>query len=141
MRHRRHEGLRRRLATAAGAVALVVGPVAAPAAADSAVVIAPGAVQPPTLTASVGERIAFVNRTGRAVHLEFDAIPAGHRVYEVSGEIWAVFHRPGRHPYVVHFLAGRGGDVRGAVEVREDPATGPQTCPGLLTVMGECLEP
>jgi plastocyanin len=106
-----------------------------------AVVIGQRVLEPPTLSTTVGERVTFVNRTGRSVHVEFDAMPTGHRIFELSGEIWAVFHRPGRHPYIVHFFAGRAADLRGAVEGREDPEAGPQTCAGLLTVMGECLEP
>ena len=143
MTHRRQAGCRR-LAAAAGPTLLLLGGGPAPArsAADgSAVIIGPAELEPATLTTTVGERIEFVNRTGRSVHVEFDAQPAGHRVFEVTGATWAVFHRPGRHPYIVHFLAGRGGDLRGTVEVREDPAAGPQTCASLLTVMGECLEP
>ena len=134
---------RRWLAAGLGAALLLAAPVAPaqPPPGGGLVAIARDGLEPPTLVTTVGERVTFVNRTGRSVHVEFDAMPAGHRVFEISGEIWAVFHRPGLHPYIVHFLAGRGGDLRGAVEVHEDPTAGPRTCPGLLTVMGECLEP
>jgi plastocyanin len=120
-------------------VALALWPF--PAEAQPHVEIDAATLRPAELKATVGQRVTFVNRSGRLVHVEFLSTSSGHEVFEVSGEIWAVFHYPGRHDYVVHFLAPGAGDLRGAVSVRDDPdARGkPATCSG-VTVIGICLE-
>jgi hypothetical protein len=104
-------------------------PVAARA--DDEVVIEAGALRPPVLQTTTAHRVTFVNRSGRLVHVEFTGDPGEHRVFQVPGQIWAVFHRPGRHPYVVHVGTGRNVvTLAGAVEVRSDPNAPPElpTC-------------
>jgi plastocyanin len=99
------------------------------------------ALQPSLLKTTVGERVTFVNRSGRTVHVEFVGNAGRHRVFQVPTEIWAVFHRPGFHAYEVHFSDPKGATLRGTVEAVEDPSgrADPHTC-GSLTVMGECIE-
>jgi plastocyanin len=98
------------------------------------------AIRPQTAVAAVGERVTFVDRSGRRAHLEFHELPRGHRAFQVPGEIWAVFHVPGRHGYTVH-LSGPTLELHGVVDVRE--ATGPERelreCRG-VSVQGECLD-
>jgi plastocyanin len=123
--------------------ALLASAAPAPAGAALVIVIEQAALRPRVLATVVGQRVAFVNRSGRLAHVEF--LPGhgdGHRVFQVPGEIWAVFNRPGRHHYVIHFSTRREGDLRGAVEVTADPGGGQAVpvCTG-LSVMGECLEP
>jgi plastocyanin len=127
------------IAGGALAVALVATPL--PAQAQSRIEIDAATVRPTELNATVGEQVTFTNRSGRLVHVEFLDTSSGHRVFQVSGEIWAVFHSAGRHEYVVHFLAPGGGELRGAVAVRDKPdaQVEPAECSG-VTVMGVCLE-
>ncbi len=107
------------------------------------IVITSSAVEPAVLTVATGERVDFVNRAQPAVHVEFGDDIRQHEVvqFPATGPIWAVFHRPGTHPYVVHIYGARTTALSGLVEVVEDPARpfGPGTCGAV--VMGECLEP
>ena len=91
-----------------------------------------------------GERVGFVNSAQRAVHVEFTGDVRQHELIQVpaTGPIWAIFHRPGTHPYVVHVYSGR--EVRalsGLVDVIEDETHkwDSQTCGVIL--QGVCLEP
>jgi plastocyanin len=111
-------------------------------AAGEEIAIEAAALRPPVLATTVGQRVTFVNRSGGQAHVEFLKDHGEHRVFQVPGQIWAVFNRVGRHHYVVHLSARRGGDLRGAVDVAEDPSGQPAfpICTE-LSVMGECLEP
>jgi plastocyanin len=134
----------RRIGRALGVGTLALGITATalsvPAAARDEIVISAAALEPPALETVVGHRVTFVNRSGHIVHVEFPGDRSQHYVFQVPGEIWAVFHRPGRHPYVVHFSGDESRGLSGAVEVADDPSAGPHTCSG-LTVMGTCIEP
>jgi S1-C subfamily serine protease len=72
---------------------------------------------------------------------EFGWDPSQHYVYQIpgTGPVWAIFHRPGTHPYVVHVY--RDNTVAVLHGVVEDPQHpwGPGTCGAV--VMGDCLEP
>ncbi len=99
-------------------------------------------LRPQVLMTEPERRVTFANRSGRMVHLDFirrDSEP--HHVFQVPDRIWAVLHRPGRHPYAVHFLDARVAELRGVVEVAVDPhgRPDPVTCTG-VTVTGGCLE-
>lgn len=122
-------------------LALIVAAGGPAAAAAGEIVIEAAALRPPVLATTVGQRVTFVNRSGRPAHVEFLRDQGEHRVFQVPGQIWAVFNRLGRHHYVVHFSARREGDLRGAVDVAEDPDGRPAVpvCTE-LSVMGECLE-
>jgi hypothetical protein len=112
-----------------------------PVHADDQILIEAAGLRPPVLRTTTAHRVNFVNRSGRYAHVEFLGEGAGHHVVSVPGEIWAIFHRPGRHEYVVHLEGRPRGELRGIVEVAQDPdeRPGPPTCTG-LTVMGNCIE-
>ena len=124
-----------------GCVALAL--TAAAARAGESVILDGDGVEPRVLRVATGERVDFVNRTGRAVHVEFAGDAREHQVVQLpsTGPIWAVFHRPGAHPYVVHVYEPKERTLRGMVEATDDPAgpREPLTCG--VTVMDICLEP
>jgi hypothetical protein len=107
------------------------------------VVIGPDRLEPRVLQARTADRVTFVNRSGRVVHVEFGPDRGRHDVFQVPGEIWAVFHQPGPHVYVVHFETSPRRELRGVVEIVHAP-DGPSerwpTCTS-ITVEGTCLEP
>ena len=115
----------------------------APARGDEAVVVRLDAVEPAVLRTTAGERVDFVNRTERLVHVQFADDARQHEVIQIpwTGAIWAVFHRPGRHPYEVHVVVGgRERTLRGLVEVAEGEQrpVDPPACG--VTVMEVCIE-
>ena len=113
------------------------------AAAADRIVIEAGALRPDFVETTVGDRVTFVNRSDRVVHVEFLGTSSEHRVFQNPGEIWAEFHLTGRHEYLVHLSGGgRATELRGTVVVHEDPSarTVPRECNGFVTVMGVCLE-
>jgi hypothetical protein len=129
---------------ALGAATVLAVAFAAPTgAAEDEIVIRVDAVEPPVFHGLTGRRVNFVKRVPDLVHVEFGEDPAQHHVSQVpaTGPIWAIFHRPGTHPYVVHIYGARTTTLRGLVEVVEDPEHpwGPGTCGAV--VMGECFEP
>jgi hypothetical protein len=126
--------------TAAGLLALLLlAPM--PVAATEVIIEASG-LMPPVLTVDADEQVSFVNRSGCTVHVEFFGRTDGHHVFQVPGRIRAIFHRPGRHPYVAHFETKPRGELRGFVDVREQttPRGDPPVCRG-ITVEENCLEP
>ena len=112
------------------------------AAADN-VVVNLDAVDPAVLHTTTGDRVEFVNRTGRAVHLQFGGDPAGHQVIQVptTGPFWVVFHRTGTHPYVVHVYGAKERALPGVVEVTQGPQQGAESPSCSVAVMGVCIEP
>ena len=93
-------------------------------AAATEIIITATAIEPPVLRVPAGERVDFVNQTGRNVHVEFGADPRQHEVVQIpmTGPIWAVFHRPGTHPYAVHvYGGGQLTTMPGRVEVVDNP--------------------
>jgi hypothetical protein len=116
---------------APGHVALAGGP----AAAD--VTITRDVVEPGVLTVSVERPVTFANRARAAVHLQFVG-DEGHHLFEISGRLSAVFHRPGRHAYVVHV-----GDraLPGAVDVQDDATTAARlpVC-GRVSIKETCID-
>jgi hypothetical protein len=128
------------------AVALIGGTVWVPPTwpADAEIVIRADAIEPHVFRATMGQRVNFVKRTDLPVHVEFGVDPSQHHVVQIpgNGPIWAVFHRPGTHPYVVHIYNDkRITALHGIVEVVEDPQhpRAPGTCGAV--VMGDCIEP
>ena len=110
---------------------------------EGEVIILATALEPHVLYAVAGRRVNFVKRVNRPVHVEFGEDPKRHHVFQVpaGGPIWAVFHRPGTHPYVVHIYDGKTTVLHGVVEVLESPERpwGLGTCGAI--VMEECVEP
>ena len=125
-------------------VALVADPRATVAAPDTVIVeIKADRLEPRVARATTAQRVFFLNRTGRIVHVEFQGKDgAKHHVYQVPGEIWAVFHYAGPHLYVVHFESGPARELRGVVEVGHAPGSesGLPTCRS-VSVRGDCLDP
>lgn len=106
------------------------------------IVIEAKALTPPVLMTEPEHRVFFVNRSGRAVHIQFlMRNDDHHHLVQAPGQIWAIFHRMGRHPFVVHFLDRTVSDLYGAVEVVGDPygRPDPLVCSG-ITVQGGCIE-
>ena len=133
-------------ARAALALVLIGGAVGVPPAwpADGEIVIRATTIEPPVFRATMGQRVTFVKRVDLPVHVEFGVDPSQHQVVQIpgTGPIWAVFHRPGTHPYVVHIYATKTTTtLHGVVEVVEDPQhpRAPGTCAAV--VMGDCIEP
>ncbi len=109
--------------------------------AEDQIVIEGTKLNPPALKTTVGERVTFVNRSGQMVHVDFIGNSGRHETFQVPTEIWAIFHRPGLHPYEVHFSYPKAVTLRGTVEAVEDPSKpgDPHTCDS-FTVMGVCIE-
>jgi len=106
------------------------------------IVIKADGLEPRVLQVSTVDRVVFVNRSGRLVHLDFLGRRDQHHVYQVPGSIWAVFHQPGPHLYVVHFESGEGRrELRGVVEVGHTGRDPDLPECGRLTVEGICVEP
>ena len=132
------------LALLAGALGLVLPP--RPSGAEEIIVgeviIEAGGLRPQVLMTEPDRRVTFINRSGRPVHLDFIIRDAElHHTVQVSDQIWAVFHRPGRHPYEVHFQDRTIVDLHGVIEIVGDPYGGPDAriCSG-ITVQGACIE-
>jgi hypothetical protein len=115
---------------------------AASAAAESEVVISAHRLEPPVLRVRPDESVVFVNRSDRSLHIDLVGDAKQHHVFRVAGTIAAIFHRPGRHAYIVHFEDPGGALLRGVIEVTRESMSesAPPTCP-TITVMGACLEP
>lgn len=112
-----------------------------PAGGDDVIVIGSSELRPPAFQTMSERRVTFLNRTGKVVHLELEGEAVEHHLIQVPDRIWAIFHRSGDHPYVVHFPDGAAADLHGVVEIVADPheRPEPQACVG-VTVMGACLE-
>lgn len=118
-------------------------PVTVAEAAHNEVVIRADGLEPHVLRSVTGERVNFVKRVGDAVHVEFGDDIRQHQVFQMplTGPIYAVFYRPGTHPYDVHIYGASTTTLHGVIEVVEDPAH-PWTL-GVCgaVVMEECIEP
>ena len=127
------------------AVLVAVLAVLAPALAraDETVIIEATRLVPPVLQTTTGQRVTFVNRSQRAAHVEFVRDGGEHHLVQVpvEGPIWAIFHRPGTHPYVVHVLGRDATTLRGLVDVAEDEHHKWEAPSCVATVMGVCIEP
>jgi hypothetical protein len=137
--------MRRALRELTGVALLILVSWTAPARAGEVIVIVrPDGVEPQVLHATTGERVDFINRTGKPVHLQFKGDIRQHQVVQIPaiGPIWVVFHRPGTHPYEVHaYVTEREmRTLTGLVEAVEDPrhADPSPTCG--ITAMGVCIE-
>ncbi|MBI4636165.1 MAG: hypothetical protein HY727_07425 [Candidatus Rokubacteria bacterium] len=122
------------------AVLAVLAP--ARARADETVIIEATRLVPPVLTTMTGQRVTFVNRSQRHVHVEFTRDGGEHHLvqFPAEGPIWAIFHRPGTHAYVVHVYGARTETLAGGVEVVEDPHYKYESPACVATIMGVCIE-
>lgn len=111
---------------------------------EPTIVIEATRLVPPVLNTMTGERVTFVNRSGRAAHVEFHRDGGEHQLVQIpaGGPIWAIFHRPGTHAYVVHVYYGRRmATLAGSVEVAEDPHHRYESPDCVAAIMGVCIEP
>jgi hypothetical protein len=123
-------------------VGLIASLTASPGTAAEPIVVGPGLLRPSAAFVKAETWLEFVNRSGLPVHVEFfDRSGEQHHVIHEPDRIWAIFHRPGRHLFVVHFLDRKHADLHGAVDVGEGPHGGPDPllC-SWITPMGGCLE-
>lgn len=123
------------------AVLAVLAPVRARA--DETIVVEATRLVPPVLRTMTGQRVTFVNRSQRHVHVEFARDGGEHHLVQVpvGGPIWAIFHRPGRHAYEVHVFGRETVTLAGSVEVVEDPHYKYESPECVATIMGVCIEP
>jgi hypothetical protein len=103
------------------------------------VVIGAAALAPPVVNLALHERVVFVNRSGRAVHVEFSGPEGEHHVVQMPGTLWAEFHWPGEHAYAVHF-GGSPPDLHGVVNVDYGPPFIPGPECGGFTIEEVCIE-
>jgi len=126
------------------AILAVIG-VSTPARPEPAaqIVIENDRLEPRMFEALTGERVDFVNRTGHPVHLQFVGDIRQHEVIQIpaTGPAWAVFHRPGTHPYVVHIYERQTRALEGVVSVTTDATHQWQSTTCDVVVEGNCLEP
>ncbi len=110
---------------------------------DETIVVEATRVVPAVLTTMTGQRVTFVNRSQRHVHVEFARDGGEHHLVQVpvGGPIWAIFHRPGRHAYEVHVFGRETVTLAGSVEVVEDPHNKYESPSCVATIMGVCIEP
>ena len=122
---------------------LSVVPIRLPAGPATQIVIESDHLEPRMLETLTGERVDFVNRTGRPVHLQFSGDIRQHEVIQipVTGPASAVFHRPGTHPYVVHIYERQTRALEGVVSVTTDAAHQWQSGTCDVVVEGNFLEP
>ncbi len=137
-------GWRVTVRVAAALAMSAVLPLAPAMAAQNEVVIRADSVEPSVLRTVTGRRVNFTRSMNTLVHVEFGDDIRSHQVYQMpaTGPIWAIFHRPGTHPYTVHIYGAKTTTaLPGLVEVVEDPERpwGIGTCGAV--VMGDCIEP
>ena len=111
--------------------------------ADETIVIEPTRLVPPVLHTMPGQRVDFVNRSQRQVHVDFAGDGREHHLvqFPADGLIWVIFYRPGTHAYVVHVYGDRTETLAGSVEVVEDPHNKWESPSCVATIMGVCIEP
>jgi hypothetical protein len=109
----------------------------------SQVVIEADRLEPRMLETLTGTRVVFLNRTGRPVHLQFSDERGRHEVVQVpvTGPLWAVFHRPGTHPYTVHIYGRHTVALDGVVSVTTDATHQWQSGTCDVLVEDNCLVP
>ena len=125
------------------AILLVVVVPVATRAEPSQIVIENDRLEPRMLETLTGERVNFVNRTGHPVHLQFSSDVRQHELVQIplTGPAWAVFHRPGTHPYIVHIYERQTRALEGVVSVTTDATHQWQSGTCDVVVEGNCLEP
>ena len=107
------------------------------------VVIENDRLEPKWLETLTGARVNFINRTGHPVHLQFSGDIRQHEVVQIpaTGPIWAIFHRPGTHPYVVHVYNRQTQALPGVVSVTTDETHKWESGTCDVVVEGNCIAP
>ncbi len=119
----------------------VVAPVAAHAEGTAQVITQSDRIEPRTLETVTGQRVNFVNRTGYPVHLQFIGDVRQHEVIQIPaiGPVWAIFHIPGTHPYVVHIYGRETRALDGVISVTTDETHQWQSRTCDVVVEGNCI--
>jgi hypothetical protein len=96
-------------------------------------------LEPRTFETVTGQRVDFMNRTGYPVHLQF--LGDIHQVIQIpaTGPVWAIFHRPGTHPYVVHIYGRETRALDGVISVTTDETHQWQSRTCDVVVEGNCI--
>ena len=107
------------------------------------VVIENDRLDPKWLETLTGARVNFINRTGHPVHLQFSGDIRQHEVVQIpaTGPIWAIFNRPGTHPYVVHVYNRQTRALPGVVSVTTDETHKWESGTCDVVVEGNCIAP
>ena len=128
------------LVALAVAVSAVV-PIAARVEGAAQVIIESDRLEPRTLETLTGQRVSFVNRTGHPVHLQFIGDLRQHEVIQIpaTGPVWAIFHIPGTHPYVVHIYERQTRALDGVISVTADETHQWQSRTCDVVVEGNCI--
>ena len=128
------------LITCASLATLMAGPAFS---ADRPVIgVSPGGLVPDKIGVHVGEVVQWQAAGVVGIRIEFDSHRGAHELVERSGEIRAVFIRPGEHWYVASIAGNSHRQVRGVVVVRE--ADGPASLPPICAPPSSgqiCFEP
>jgi hypothetical protein len=133
----------RLLAASIAILSLIVVPTTIHAGQPAQIVVENDRLEPRLFETLTGERVDFVNRTGHPVHLQFVGDIRQHEVIQIPamGPAWAVFHRPGTHPYVVHIYERQMRALEGVVSVTTDATHQWQSTTCDVVVEGNCLAP
>jgi hypothetical protein len=118
-----------------------VAPVVAHLEGTTQVVIENDRLEPRTLETLTGQRINFVNRTGYPVHLQLSRDIRQHEVIQIpaTGPVWAIFHTPGTHPYVIHIYGRKTRALDGVISVTADETHQWQSRTCDVVVEGNCI--
>ena len=84
----------------------------------------------------------FRHRSERPIEVQFVGYRGRHHVWETPEGLAVIFHRTGRHPYVVRFSGSDRAHVHGVVEV-DAAISSARPLPICTTIRVEevCLEP
>lgn len=115
------------------------------------IVIDNNRVHPDVFRTSIERKTLFRNRSDRQIDVTFEGYAGQHHVSEDMGQLWVVFHRPGKHRYVVRFTDSEVEHLHGVVdvepasvrEIQDGPGAArrePPVCNG-VTVMQLCYSP
>ena len=115
------------------------------------IVIESAGLRPEVFRTSIERNTLFHNRSDRPIDVTFDGYAGQHHVSEVRGQLWVIFHRPGKHRYVVRFSDSEADHLHGVVHVEPASAREIQSDPGAarrelpvcngVTVMELCYSP
>jgi hypothetical protein len=107
----------------------------------SGIIIENDRLEPRTLETLTGQRVNFVNRTGHPVHLQFSSDVRQHEVIQIpaTGPVWAIFHLPGTHPYIVHIYGRETRALDGVISVTADEMHQWQSRTCDVGVEGNCI--
>jgi hypothetical protein len=119
----------------------IVAPAVAHLEGAKQVIIEKDRLEPRTLETLTGQRVNFVNRAGYPVHLQFSGDIRQHQVIQIpaTGPVWAIFHIPGTHPYVVHIYGRETRALDGVISVTTDETHQWQSRTCDVVVEGNCI--